>query len=153
MDTRNLRGYGNKTPDANWPNQANVAVSLVLNIEEGSELRVSRGDAINENVYDMIDDIVGASNLTMESHFGYGTRAGYWRIVRLFEKYGVLCTANCCAEALSISPWISHDLIERGHEISCHGLRWVNHLNMTKDEERLSIRTAVETIELSLIHI
>ena len=147
MESRDLRGYGNKPPNADWPNQAKVAVSLVLNIEEGSERRISRGDEFNENVYDMIDNIVGEPNPTMESHFGYGTRAGYWRIIRVFEKYGVVCTANCCAEALRISPWISRDLIARGHEISCHGLRWVNHLNMTIEEERASIIRAVETIE------
>ncbi len=147
MEQRDLLGYGKNPPDANWPGGAHVAVSLVLNVEEGSERRISHGDDVNENVYDMIEDIIGSPNLTMESHFDYGTRAGYWRIMRVFDKYGVSCTANCCAEALAISPWLSQDLLARGHEISCHGLRWTNHLNMTEEQERSSILRAIETIE------
>lgn len=144
---RDLRGYGENPPHANWPNDARVAVSFVLNIEEGSERRISRGDEFNEPVYDMIEDIAGLPNLTMESHFDYGTRAGYWRIMKVLEKYGVPITANCCAEALSLSPWLSADLINRGHEISCHGLRWMSHLHLNKDEERESILKAIEIME------
>ena len=83
MGQRDLLGYGKNPPDANWPGGAHVAVSLVLNVEEGSERRISHGDDVNENVYDMIEDIIGSPNLTMESHFDYGTRAGYWRIMRI----------------------------------------------------------------------
>jgi peptidoglycan/xylan/chitin deacetylase (PgdA/CDA1 family) len=147
MEQRDLRGYGENLPSADWPGGARVAVSLVLNVEEGSERRISRGDEVNENVYDMIDDIVDSPNLSMESHFGYGTRAGYWRIMRVLDKYGVPCTANCCAEALALSPWLPRDLLDRGHEISCHGYRWASHLYMSEDEERASIARAVETIE------
>ena len=147
MDQRDLHGYGENPPFADWPGSARVAVSLVLNVEEGSERRISRGDAENENVYDMIDDIVDLPNLSMESHFDYGTRAGYWRVMRVFDKYGVSCTANCCAEALALSPWLSRDLLSRGHEISCHGYRWASHLYMTEEEERDSINKAVSTIK------
>ena len=147
MEQRDLRGYGENPPRADWPGGARVAVSLVLNVEEGSERRISRGDEVNENVYDMIDDIVDSPNPSMESHFGYGTRAGYWRIMRVLDRYGVSCTANCCAEALALSPWLPRDLLDRDHEISCHGYRWTSHLYMTEDEERASIARAVETIE------
>ena len=92
MEHRDLVGYGKTPPNADWPGGAHVAVSLVLNVEEGSERSFSRGDEINESVYDMIEDIIGSPNPTMESHFGYGTRAGYWRIMRVLEKYGILCT-------------------------------------------------------------
>jgi hypothetical protein len=101
---RNLAGYGAHPPHPHWPDGARVAVSLVVNVEEGSEQAVSRGDAVNEHVYDMIDAIAGGPNLTMESHFDYGTRAGYWRIVRVLERYGATCTVNACAEALALSP-------------------------------------------------
>ena len=147
MVQRDLRGYGANPPHADWPDGARVAVSLVLNIEEGSERRISRGDAVNEPVYDMIDDVADVPNPCMESHFDYGTRAGYWRIVRLLESYGVACTANCCAEALALSPWLAQDLMARGHEISCHGDRWMSHHHMAEDEERATIARAVETIE------
>lgn len=76
MQERDLAGYGANPPHPEWPGEARVAVSLVLNVEEGSERTVSRGDPENEAVYDMIDDIRGQPNLTMESHFDYGTRAG-----------------------------------------------------------------------------
>src|SRR6476646_6861900 len=101
---RNLLGYGPKPPHAQWPDGARVAVSLVLNLEEGSELAVSHGDDRNEHVYDMIETLDDAPNLTMESHFDYGSRAGYWRIVSILERFGVTCTINGCAEALERNP-------------------------------------------------
>ena len=147
MEQRDLLGYGENPPLADWPGGAGVAVSLVLNIEEGSERRISRGDKANEHIYDMIENIVDSPNPCMESHFGYGTRAGYWRIVRLLEKYGASVTANCCAEALALSPWLAEDLVRRGHEISSHGYRWTSHQYMSEKEERESIAKAVATIE------
>jgi allantoinase len=146
VNHRDLRGYGPKPPHAQWPGGARVAVSLVLNVEEGSERAVSRGDERNETVYDMVEDIVGAPNLTMESHFDYGTRAGYWRIVRVLEQYGATCTVNACAEALKLSVWLARDAIERDYEISCHGYRWENHLGMSEAQERERIHKAVAAI-------
>lgn len=147
MQERDFVGYGAEPPHAGWPDGARVAVSLVMNVEEGSERAVSRGDAENEPVYDMIDDIRGQPNLTMESHFDYGTRAGYWRIIRVLEKYDVPCTLNACAEALALSPWLARDALARGHEISCHGDRWRSPLGMSEAEERQWIARAVATIE------
>jgi allantoinase len=144
---RDFAGYGEHPPFADWPGGARVAVSLVLNVEEGSERAVSRGDAVNEPVYDMIDEIVGQPNLAMESHFDYGTRAGYWRIMRVLETHGVPCTLNACAEALALSPRLGRHALERGHEISCHGDRWQTPLGMDEDEERAWIARAVKTIE------
>ncbi|MBI4182392.1 MAG: polysaccharide deacetylase family protein [Proteobacteria bacterium] len=146
MEHRNLYGYGENPPHANWPGSARVAVSMVVNVEEGSERAVSRGDERNEPVYDMIEEIAGAPNPSMESHFDYGTRAGYWRIVRVLARYGVPCTLNACAEALERAPWIARDALARGHEISCHGYRWMTPLHMSEDEERAWIAKAVETI-------
>ena len=100
MPKRDFFGYGDNPPFADWPGGARVAVSLVVNFEEGSEHTFARGDGWNETVYDMIDDIRDHENPTMESHFDYGTRAGYWRIMRVLEKYGAPCTINACAEAL-----------------------------------------------------
>ena len=126
---RDFEGYGSSPPNAAWPNGAHVAVSLVLNIEEGSERAWTRGDTgqhahKNEQVYDMIEEINDAPNLTMESHFDYGPRAGYWRVVRVLEKYSAKCTANVCAEAVQLYPALGRDLVERGFEVSCHGRRW-----------------------------
>ncbi|MGH7325085.1 MAG: polysaccharide deacetylase family protein [Candidatus Rokuibacteriota bacterium] len=143
---RNLAGYGPKPPHARWPDDARVAVSLVLNVEEGSERAVSRGDRVNEPVYDMVEAIEGSPNLTMESHFDYGTRAGYWRIVRVLERYRATCTVNACAEALALSPWLARDVVARGFEVACHGYRWMTSLGMTEAEEREWIDRAVKTI-------
>jgi allantoinase len=143
---RNLVGHGPDPPHAQWPNGARVAVSLVLNVEEGSERAVSRGDRVNEAVYDMVEAIEGGPNLTMESHFDYGTRAGYWRIVRVLERYGATCTVNACAEALALAPWLARDVVARGFEVSCHGYRWMTPHGMSEAEERDWIHRAVKTI-------
>jgi peptidoglycan/xylan/chitin deacetylase (PgdA/CDA1 family) len=82
----------------------------------------------------------------MESHFEYGTRAGYWRVVRLLERYGVTCTVNACAQALELSPWLARDCVARGFEIACHGYRWQPHGAMPEDVEREQIRRAVAAI-------
>lgn len=147
MQQRDFIGYGEHPPHADWPGGARVAVSLVLNIEEGSERAVSRGDARNEPVYDMVEEITAHPNPTMESHFDYGTRAGYWRIIRLLEIYRATCTLNACAEALALSPWLAKDALARGHEIACHGYRWETPLGMSEDDERQWIAKAVTTIE------
>ena len=83
---RDFVGYGEHPPLADWPSGARVAVSFVLNVEEGSEHAVTRGDDRNEPVYDMVEDIEGLPNLTMESHFDYGARVGYWRIVACLKS-------------------------------------------------------------------
>jgi allantoinase len=108
---RNFVGYGAHPHHAQWPHGARVAVSLVLNVEEGSEQAVSRGDAVNEHVYDMIDVVTSGPNLSMESHFDYGPRAGYWRIARVLQRYGATCTVNACAEALALSSWLGRDAV------------------------------------------
>src|SRR5262245_54044515 len=144
-DHRNLVGYGPRPPRTEWPGGARVAVSLVLNVEEGSEQAISRGDAVNEHVYDMIDVVTGGPNLAMESHFDYGPRAGYWRIVRVLERHGATCTVNACAEALALTPWLGRDAIARGFEISSHGYRWLSSKGMSETEEREWIRLAVKT--------
>jgi allantoinase len=143
---RDFRGYGPTPPHAQWPDGARVAVSLVLNVEEGSERAISRGDLVNEPVYDMIESIEGDANPTMESHFDYGTRAGYWRIARVLEQHGATCTVNACAEALALSPWLAQDAVARGFEISSHGYRWMTQRGMSEAQEREWIARAVKTI-------
>lgn len=147
MQHRDLYGYGANPPAANWPGGARVAVSLVLNVEEGSERSISRGDKENEPLFGIVGEVRGKPNLTMESHFDYGTRAGYWRIVRLLEKYGIPSTLNACAEALELSPWLARDAIARGHEVSGHGYRWMSPADMNEEEEREWIARTVRSIE------
>lgn len=143
---RDFRGYGGAPPDARWPGQARVAVSIVVNVEEGAELSLSMGDERNEARYDVVDEVVGAVDPCMESHFEYGTRAGYWRLMALLERFGVPATVSACARALEQSPWLARDALHRGHEIACHGYRWETHATMPEDVERGVIARAVETI-------
>lgn len=144
---RNLYGYGPDSPAVGWPAGQRIAVSFVLNVEEGSEQAVSRGDHVNEHVFDMVHEVRAADDLAMESHFDYGSRAGYWRIVRALEVHGATCTINGCAEALELAPWIARDAVERGFEIACHGDRWLSHAGMDEETERLTIARAVARIE------
>lgn len=141
-----LYGYGPNPPHAQWPGGARVAVSLVLNIEEGSEFAISKGDDHNELVYDMIQEPLDIPDPAMESHFAYGTKAGYWRILRLLDKYDAACTLNICTQALAKTPWIAEDALARGFELGCHGDRWDSPAGRDEDEERAWIAKAVEGI-------
>ena len=146
MDHRNLYGYGEHPPHADWPGGARVAVSLVLNIEEGSERAISRGDDRNEPIYDMIQEPGSEPDLAMESHFDYGARAGYWRIARVLRKYDATCTLNICAEALERTPWIAEDGLAHGYEFGCHGDRWMSPIGLSEREEAAMIARAVARI-------
>jgi peptidoglycan/xylan/chitin deacetylase (PgdA/CDA1 family) len=121
-------------------------VSLVVNVEEGAELALSAGDERNEGRYEVVDEVVGAVDPCMESHFEYGTRAGYWRIMALLARFGVPATVSACARALEQSPWLARDALARGHEIACHGYRWESHAAMSEPVERGVIARSVETI-------
>jgi peptidoglycan/xylan/chitin deacetylase (PgdA/CDA1 family) len=144
---QNFFGYGGNSPDPMWPHSARVAVSLVLNVEEGSERAISNGDSSNETVYDMVQDSLSEPDLVMESHFRYGTRAGYWRIIDLLQRYSATCTLNVCADALLRTPWIAKDGLERGYEFACHGERWKSPIGLAEQEERDMIRRAVAKIK------
>jgi allantoinase len=145
-DGRDFRGYGGRPPDPSWPGGARVAVSFVVNLEEGAELAVSSGDERNEAVYEVVEEVVGARDLCMESHFEYGTRAGWWRILDLFDRYGVKATINACGRAVERSPWLAQDAVARGHEVSCHGWRWESHARMAADAEAQVIARSVAAI-------
>lgn len=143
---RDLRGYANDYPEARWPNGARVAVSLVLNIEEGAEFALSAGDERNETIHEAVQKVEGAPDLCMESHFEYGSRAGYWRITALAERLGVALTLNACGRALEATPWVGEDAARRGYEVCCHGWRWEPHAGMPEAHERALIARAVQTI-------
>jgi len=146
MTTRDFRGYGGAFPDPEWPERARVAVSFVVNVEEGAELSLSSGDERNESVYEVADEVTGVPDACMESHFEYGTRAGYWRIMGVLERFGVAATLSACGRALEVSPWLAADGVRRGHEVAGHGYRWEPHAHMTESEERAVIARAVKAI-------
>ena len=145
--TREFYGYGPNPPNPHWPNRARVAVSFVLNIEEGAELSIAAGDERNEAVYEIVLETHQVPDVAMASHFEYGTRVGFWRILRLFDEYGITATMNVCGRAVERSPWLAQVAVERGHEICCHGYRWESTVYMDESEERATIAKTVKAIE------
>lgn len=143
---RDFLGYGDKRPDPQWPDGARVALSFVLNVEEGAEFAVTTGDERNEAVYEIVDEVAGAADPCMESHFEYGPRAGYSRIMHVLRRFEVPVTLNVCGRALEAAPWLGRDAVGRGHEIAAHGYRWESHAGMEKEYERKVIRRTVEAI-------
>ena len=150
MSTRDLQGYGQHVPNIRWPQQeregvSRVAVSFVLNFEEGAEFSVTDGDDHNEAVYEVTDQ-QRVADACIDSHFEYGTRVGYWRIAELFDKFGVPFTLSACGRAVERSPWLARDVVQRGHEVSAHGYRWEKHIEMDEANERARIAAAVKAI-------
>jgi allantoinase len=143
---RDFAGYRDQPPRFSWPNGARLAVSIVVNVEEGAELALSMGDETNEHVYEAVEKVQGMRDLCMESHFAYGTRAAWPRIRRVLQRYGVTATLNACGRALACSPWLAQEAIADGHEIMCHGFRWERQVYMDEAEERAVIARGVAAI-------
>ena len=140
---RDFLGYGDAIPTVNWPGNARIAVSFVLNFEEGAELSISDGDERNEAVYEVVDEVVGAADPCMASHYEYGPRAGFRRIIGVLESFGVKATVSTCARAAERAPDLIANAAARGHEIACHGYRWESHAHMEADREaQIIARTA-----------
>ena len=143
---RDFAGYRGTPPDVRWPGGAQLALSVVVNVEEGAELALSMGDESNEFVYEAVERVEGARDLCMESHFEYGTRAAWPRLRKLLRAYGVKATLNACGRALACAPWLAREAVADGHEIMAHGYRWERHAHMDEAEERRVIARAVDTI-------
>ena len=146
---RDLVGYGCTPPQANWPGKAKIAVQFVLNYEEGAENSVLHGDTGSEQ---FLSEIVGAPafsnrHLSMESIYEYGSRAGVWRILREFERRGLPLTIFGVAMALERNPEVAHAFQELGHEIACHGYRWINYQEVPEALERQHMERAVEVFQ------
>ena len=145
---RDLRGYGRHLPAVRWPRGARVAVQFVLNYEEGAESSVLHGDAGSER---FLSDIIGADafpdrHMSMESLYEYGSRAGVWRILREFERRGLPLTAFAVGMAIERYPEVGHALVALGHEIACHGWRWIHHQYMSEEEERAQMQLGLERL-------
>lgn len=144
---RDLIGYGGRPPHPHWPGDARVAVSFVVNFEEGAEYAVAEGDARNEAVYEVIDRLDGIPDPCLQSHFDYGTRAGWWRIMDTLAKFDAPSTVSACGRAVERLPLLARDAVARGHEISAHGWRWESHARMEVGEEAQSIHRTIAAIE------
>ncbi len=148
---RNLLGYGRATPDPRWPDQhwpsgAAIAVQIVLNYEEGGENNILHGDAASEA---FLSEIVGAQawpgqrHWNMESMYEYGARAGFWRLHRMLTTRQVPVTVYGVATALQRSPEQVAAMREADWEIASHGLKWIEHKDMSETEERQQIMAAI----------
>ena len=144
--SRDLKGYFGAEPAPCWPGGARLAVSFVLNVEEGAELSVAIGDERNESRYEAVEEVRGAPDPCMESHFGYGPRRGYARIVDALASHGVRATLSVCGRAAEATPWLIRDAVARGHEIACHGWRWETHAGMDAATERAIIARTHATL-------
>ncbi|RZT04088.1 putative urate catabolism protein [Duganella sp. CF402] len=145
---RDLIGYGPKPPHAQWPNKARIALQFVLNYEEGGENSVLHGDAGSET---FLSEIIGAASfsnrhMSMESLYEYGSRAGLWRLLRMFEDRKLPLTIFGVSMALKRNPEAVAAFQQLGHEIACHGLRWITYQNMDEATERAHMKEAVEII-------
>lgn len=143
---RRLENEKSRESDLRWPGGTGLAISFVLNIEEGAEFSLTAGDPHNEGVHEVVNEIVGAPDYCMETHFEYGMRAGYARVVDRFRRRNLPLTMNVCGRALAQSPWIAKDANELGFEMCGHGWRWESPALMDETEERRSIAMTVETL-------
>ncbi|HEU5436796.1 MAG TPA: allantoinase PuuE [Telluria sp.] len=142
---RDLAGYGRNPPHARWPGQARIAVQFVLNYEEGGENNVLHGDPASET---FLSEIIGAQafpmrHMSMESLYEYGSRAGLWRLLRMFEARNMPLTIFGVAMALKRHPEAVAAFRQLGHEIACHGLKWISYQNVDIDTERAHMAEAV----------
>ena len=146
---RNLAGYGPNPPDPRWPGGARVALSIVLNYEEGAENSVLNGDAGSEQYLHEVpggSPILGERNRSVESQFDYGARAGAWRVLRLFQERGLKATIYAVGRALELNPMLAAAFTAQGHEVASHGWRWIDYHAVPEAVERAEISRCVETI-------
>ena len=146
---RDLAGYGEKTPHANWPGAARIAVQFVLNFEEGGENHILHGDAGSETFLSEMFNPASfpARHMSMDGIYEYGSRAGVWRILREFEDRGLPLTVFGVASALKRCPDVTQAFIELDHEIACHGLKWIHYQNLPDEVEREHMREAMAIMQ------
>jgi putative urate catabolism protein len=147
---RDLKGYGQSPPNPEWPQAARVALQIVLNYEEGGENSILHGDAASEAFLSEIigaQPLIGVRHMNMESIYEYGSRAGFWRLMRLFQSRRIPVTVFAVAMALQRHPEAAAAMVEAGHEIASHGWRWIDYQYMDEKDEREHIRLAIDAIE------
>ncbi len=146
---RDLIGYGKNPPHANWPGRARIAVQFVLNYEEGGENCVLHGDPGSEQ---FLSELFNAASyperhLSMEGIYEYGSRVGVWRFLREFERRGLPLTVFGVSMALERHPELTAAFKELGHEIACHGWRWIHYQHTPEELEREHMKIGMEIIE------
>jgi allantoinase len=145
---RDLIGYGARPPHADWPHGARVAVSFVLNYEEGGEYCILHGDAHSESVLTDVgaDPLPNARNLNVESNFEYGSRVGFWEITRILRERSVDATVYAVGMALERNPEAAAEIVRSGFEVACHGQRWIDYQSVAEEVERAHMLRNIEVI-------
>ena len=146
---RDFEGYGAQPPSVNWPGKARIAVQFVINYEEGAERTVLDGDPHSET---FLSEIIGAAaypdrHLSVESLYEYGSRAGFWRLHRLFQAHQLHVTVFGVALALSRNQPAVQAMLKADWEIACHGYRWLDYQQIPEALEREHIGRAIELHE------
>lgn len=147
---RDFIGYANRPPHPRWPNGARIAVQIVMNYEEGSEYSIPDGDGISESYLTEVPGATlgpGTRDLIVESVYEYGSRAGFWRLMRIFAERDLKVTVFGAALALERNPAAAAAIRDAGHEVCSHGWRWIGFQSMSEDEERAHMQRAVASIE------
>jgi allantoinase len=146
---RDLAGYGAKPPHPHWPGQARIAVQFVLNFEEGGENHVLHGDAGSETFLSEMFNPASfpARHMSMDGIYEYGSRQGVWRILREFEKRRLPLTVFGVASALRRCPDVTQAFVQLGHEIACHGLKWIHYQNLPEETERAHMAEAMAILK------
>ncbi len=146
---RDMIGYGSKEPRVTWPNNAKLALQIVLNYEEGAENNILHGDKNSET---FLSEIIGAKaikdrHINMESMYEYGSRRGFWRIHKLFQEKKIPVTIFGVAMALERNPEVCNAIKNGNYEIACHGWRWIDYQNIKKSVEKKDMKLAIKTIK------
>jgi peptidoglycan/xylan/chitin deacetylase (PgdA/CDA1 family) len=147
---RDFIGYANNPPNPQWPDGARVAVNFVINYEEGSEPSVQDGEGYTENGLtesNGLSHIRSGRDLAAEGMFEYGSRVGFWRLLRLFQERKLPLTLFACALALERNPATAAAVRDSGFDICCHGWRWIKHWELSEAEERDHIARAVSSLQ------
>lgn len=148
--TRDFVGYGARPPVFDWPGGKRVALSVVVNYEEGGERCILDGDATSESLN---CDVPGAQprpgrrNLVVESHYEYGSRVGHWRILELLRECGAPATWFAVSRALEKNPDAARSIVAAGHEVVSHGARWIDYDGIDIDTERRHMRESLDSLE------
>jgi len=145
---RDLKGYGSQPPQVRWPGGARIAVSIVLNYEEGGESCVLHGDDESESV---LTDLgappsMHARNLNVESNFEYGSRVGFWEIMRILREHRVDATLYAVGMALERNPEAAAQMAASGFEVACHGQRWIDYQGVAEAAEHSDMLRNIEVM-------
>ena len=143
---RDFVGYGRNPPDPKWPDGARIALNICINYEEGSEASLADGDGFTETALTEGGGGFEGRDLAAESMFEYGSRVGFWRLVRLLSERNMTATVMGCALALERNPDATAAIREHGYDVCAHGWRWERHQHLGEDEERERIRKTVASL-------